>query len=180
MNKIFIGLLFIFFDFNFEFGASVIDIIPDFIGYIIIYMGVKELADESQIFKRAQTVAFIMCIYSIAEVWCNLLGFRSVFYFTTIIGMAGYLYLTYLIADGVMNLEGIYGTDLSGTRLKQAWKYLALFSVLTYLTFISPVLATIFLVISFIVAIVYLVRFNDSKNRYIALPVKKSSDTFFQ
>ena len=46
MRAIFVGFLFIFFNLNITAGDSVIGLIPNFVGYILLVRGIKELENE--------------------------------------------------------------------------------------------------------------------------------------
>ena len=48
MTKIFVGFLFVFLNFNFTLNDTyVINLLPDFVGFILLYMGTRELLEES-------------------------------------------------------------------------------------------------------------------------------------
>ena len=57
MRNIFVGLLFIFLDFNLDFGTTRVGLIPDFIGYIMVFQGLKELIFLSEHFAKAKPFA---------------------------------------------------------------------------------------------------------------------------
>ena len=46
MTKIFVGFLFVFLNFNFTLNDTyVIKLLPDFVGFILLYMGTRELLE---------------------------------------------------------------------------------------------------------------------------------------
>lgn len=49
-------------------GSSIIGLIPDFAGYILISSGMKECVEEGKTCKKVQRYAFAACIFS-AAVW---------------------------------------------------------------------------------------------------------------
>ena len=68
MNNIFIGFIFVFLDFNLDLGSSRIGLIPDFIGYVLIYQGLKELSGQSRRFSNAALIRSpsAMAVYTAA------------------------------------------------------------------------------------------------------------------
>lgn len=61
MNLIFIGYILIFFHFK----INGIDILPDFVGYLLIANGLGRLEKESELFVKARPWAFAMSVVSI-------------------------------------------------------------------------------------------------------------------
>lgn len=61
LNKVFWGLLFVLIDFN----INHFDILPDFIGYIIVVFGLSELVPFSHLFSKARFVAIVLAGCSI-------------------------------------------------------------------------------------------------------------------
>ena len=54
MTKIFVGFLFVFLNFNFTLNDTyVINLLPDFVGFILLYMGTRELLEESPRYTTA-------------------------------------------------------------------------------------------------------------------------------
>ena len=49
MSKIFIGFLFVFLNLSFKLDDThVINLLPDFIGFMLLYLGTRELREESR------------------------------------------------------------------------------------------------------------------------------------
>lgn len=48
MTKIFIGFLFAFLDFNLLLNGHVLNLLPDFVGTILMLLGTQELSAESE------------------------------------------------------------------------------------------------------------------------------------
>lgn len=59
----------IFVNIYFYLGNSIIGLIPDFAGYILISSGIKECIEEKKSYKHVQNFAFAACIFS-AVIWC--------------------------------------------------------------------------------------------------------------
>ena len=170
MKKIFIGFLLIFLDFNLNLGNSQIGLIPDFIGYIVMLNGLTEMADESAYFTKVKPYTTAMAIYTCILYIINALGVSMALgIFAYILGILSTiisLYISYQIIRGIQEMEDQYNVFLNGTTLKTTWQFLAVFSLVVYITLIIPFVAIISLIIGFIVAICFLVAFSKSKNLY--------------
>ncbi|MFG6326088.1 MAG: hypothetical protein K1W00_04500 [Lachnospiraceae bacterium] len=68
MKKIIIGCFMILVNVYFYAGSSIIGLIPDFAGYILISNGIKECVEEINVYKKVQKCAFAACIFS-AAIW---------------------------------------------------------------------------------------------------------------
>ena len=64
MKTIFIGLIFILFDFPISLGPVTVGLIPTFVGFFLIAKGVKALYPYSYSFKSANIVSFVSLIFS--------------------------------------------------------------------------------------------------------------------
>ena len=54
MSKIFIGFLFVFLNLSFKLDDThVINLLPDFIGFMLLYLGTRELREESRRYTTA-------------------------------------------------------------------------------------------------------------------------------
>lgn len=154
MNKIFWGLLFLFFDFN----INEISILPAFVGYILIYLGMKEY-EETPAFAKARPWVIASIVWA-AIFWLPLLnpGYLSV------IGTALQLVVTYFIVLGVEQLEQARELDLNASRLRTAWYITLVCLIVTYLAgILAAGLAVIAMIVWFVAAIIYLVAFYRCK-----------------
>lgn len=80
MKKIIIGCFMILVNIYFYVGSSIIGLIPDFAGYILISGGIKECVEDGKVCKNVQKYAFAACIFS-AAVWVmDLLAVTSTMY----------------------------------------------------------------------------------------------------
>lgn len=170
MRNIFIGFILVFLDFNLTLGNSKIGLIPDFIGYIVMINGLVELAEESPYFIKIKPYVTGMVIYSGILYVLDLLGAAASLgaftYVLAILSTVISLYISYNIVMGVIEMERNYNTDLNGDSLKSAWNLLALFEVLTFILLFIPPLAIVSIIITFIIAVCFLVAFSKSKNSY--------------
>lgn len=163
MNLIFIGYILIFFHFR----INGIDLLPDFVGYLLIASGLGQLAEESEQFVKARPWAFVMSVVSIFYGIAGLFGitYGPAFLIVNIAFGAASLYLMYLIGHGIYDMEQKRQLPLDGAKFLSLWKVQA---VLTMLCQISAalnigLLAYIVLIPALIANIVFLVYLYQAK-----------------
>ena len=170
MKLIFWGLIFLFFDFNLNFGASSISLLPAFVGFALIRKGMGTVT-ECERYGKAQPwmLAGIACS---AVVWVlNLLGTPDGSVLGFVLGVvsgAFQLVATWQIAKGVAELEDVYQYDLYAKPLMTAWTVLLIWVILVRVTawLGIDVLAMLALLASFVFMIYYIVRFHKSRKAY--------------
>lgn len=162
------------------------DILPDFIGYGLIFAGVDRLSARSDYFHKARIFALLMCAVSFGE----LLHLETVatdhglLFMVLLIAVSALrilvpLYLMYLITKGVAELEWDMGAHLGAYRLMQAWKINAIAtSLLCILTVLLTgifhidsgmiFLMTVLMVCILLVNIAWVICFYGCKKRYDA------------
>lgn len=170
MRNIFIGLLLVFLDFNFDINASRIGLIPDFLGYIYMMRGLEEITGHSNWFSKLRPLAMGMAIYSGILYGMDLLGVSASLGFLSILLGIGStiisLYISYGIVMGIKEMENAYLWELNAESLFSTWKLLAIFTVLMYIIIFIPFVNLIGLVVGLIINIYFLYSFNNTKNRY--------------
>ncbi|OQB23558.1 MAG: hypothetical protein BWY11_01749 [Firmicutes bacterium ADurb.Bin182] len=170
MQKIFIGLLLVFLDFNLDIGASRIGLIPDFIGYIVLMNGLRELIGKSERFIKARPFAAGMFVYTLVLYIMDLLGVsnqaQAIGYLLGLVSTIISLVVSYNIVMGVNDMEKEYGLRLNADGLFRTWRLLAFFSIAIYLLFLIPVLNIACIIGGFIIGIVFLATFSRTKNLY--------------
>ena len=103
MTKIFVGFLFVFLNFNFTLNDTyVINLLPDFVGFILLYMGTRELLEESPRYTTAGPWLLGLTAYGIASWVINLLGLNGgwVISLLTLVAAAVTYYATWLVIKG--------------------------------------------------------------------------------
>lgn len=171
MNNIFVGMIWIFIDFNFDVGASRIGLIPDFIGYILMIKGLSELEGFSDQFVKIAPYVKGMLVYSGICYAMDLLGVSSrvgqiISYILALISTIISFYISYVIIKGVEDIEVSTAQDLNSAQLKSVWKLYAVISIIIYVVFIIPALNVVCILAGFIIAIYYLYVFNKTKKLF--------------
>lgn len=170
MSSIFWGFLLTFLDFNLTAGTSIIGLLPDFIGFLLIAKGLNALGTKSEFFTKALPLAKGMFVYTAILYALDLFGFAGTLgIFGMILGMISTivgLYISYNIVQGILDLERLYSVDLNGQTLFNLWKPLAVFEILVYATIFVPLLGVFLLIAILITTILFLINLNTTKNRY--------------
>jgi hypothetical protein len=172
MRNIFIGLLFVFLDFNLTFGASQIGLIPDFVGYILMIQGLAELQNLSPRFIKARPFALGMAVYTGILYMMDVFGIGTGSILSFILGLISTLislYISYNIVMGIKDIEAMDGRDLNAQGLYSVWTVLAILSLIIYVLLIVPILNFLCMIAGLIAGIVFLVSFNRTKNLYYGM-----------
>jgi hypothetical protein len=172
MKKIFIGLIFIFFNFNITLGTSILPLLPDFIGYLLISLGAKEMIDASAKFDNvsafSKLLTFVFGVFFVMDVMGISASMAQMTLFNWLFGLAVMvieLYLLYLLTMAVLELKPRLSYPSEADRLYQIFKYHAISAAVASLfIIILPILGIIAMIITVFFAILYIVIFNRIKN----------------
>lgn len=172
MKKIFLGLLFISFNYAINIHNMSVGLIPDFIGYLLMLFGTKELISESENFSKVRPALMGMLVFSVIIYLLNLAGIigtsnEVLAMLINIIAVIGSLYSSYMITCGVADMETNLNIKLAADKLMYKWKIKAMFLILGYLVIFIPIASLICMLVALIFTIIYLVDFNHSKNYYV-------------
>lgn len=140
MKKIFVGLLLICFNLNlnrvFTFLPP-LDLLPDFIGHILLYLGIPELARESGTLDRLRKLQIGFAVVSVASwltnaIWPDTTSFAT---FLLSLGlslavMVQTMYTLYQVARGYEELESV---KHRGEKMHHDWKMIPYLLVLIFL-----------------------------------------------
>ena len=168
MQKLFLGLVFIFLNFSISFGSCKIGLIPDFVGYALLARGLHELQDFSPRFAHARPMASGMAVFSAALYALDLLGsgYGVPAQLLGIVAVLLSLYVSYQVVCGVGDLQAGLGADLGADALRGDWVLLAVLQLLGYLFLISALLGTVVSLATLGASILFLVSFWRCKCRY--------------
>ena len=171
MKSIFTGMLLVFLNFNLDINAARIGLIPTFLGYIFIARGLSELAGFSSQFSKVMPYSKGMIAYSAVCYAMDLFGISSMLgesisfalgLITTIVS----LFISHGIILGIRDIETTRVQNLNSEQLYSTWKLLAVFSLISYMLFLIPVLAIVGIIVSFIIGVYYLFVFSKTKNLF--------------
>ena len=138
MKLIFWGFFLVFLDFNLSFGGISVDILPDVLGYLLIFFGAGEMAEESERFARMRPIAVVLAVLNLIApfVWSTLLSLVwSVFLLLL------YAWLLWLLVCAVQDMEQYYGCPFRAHTMRTTFLVLICASaaslVVVWLSFLS-------------------------------------------
>lgn len=171
MNNIFYGLLFVFLDYDVPIGLSVVGLIPDFIGYILIFSGLTELSAGKDRFSRMKPFVIVMAVYTALLYASDLFGVYLIMgtMIRFLLGLAAVLmslYMSYNIVAGIKALETALEQTLNSRPLLYVWIISALLRLAAYGLYLIPELSTISIITGNVAGIAFLVLMNRTKNLY--------------
>lgn len=170
MSRIFWGFLFVMIHINITAGNSVIQILPDFIGFFLILGGVDALKDLAPGFEKIRGWVFLMALLETAVWLFSLMGLfppnRPVTVITSIVLLAIGLYIQYYTVVGIREMEEAQKIDLSSARLLSMWKITAVCSVISYIGSFLNWLRAIFIILSVIADLAFLYYLWQAKTVY--------------
>ena len=160
--RIFVGYIFIFFHIK----INNFDLLLDVIGYILIYSGCSRFSDF-KVFNRIKPILIALILFEIVGLWNFLLGIE--YLYVTIFGTVSVysfisiilsLYMTYLIIDGIEELESASCCNLKSKSLYKTWKFQVLFHVLALAILILRLSANPFFLFLYIISTIAAVITN--------------------
>lgn len=171
MNNIFYGLLFVFLDFNAPIGLSIVGLIPDFIGYILIFSGLAELSAGKDRFSRMRPFAVAMAAYTALLYASDVFGIYVITgtMIRFLLGLAAILmslFMSYNIVAGIKELETSLEQSLNSRPLFYVWIISAALRLAAYGLILIPELNTVCIIASNAAGVAFLVLMNRTKNLY--------------
>ncbi len=140
-KKFFVAFIFIMV----EFRIKGFDVLPDFIGYILILNGLSAFQGINGLFERAKKLVLPMILLS-ALTFYQVPGSSLVFGFSAIIGMLGEiikLLLIYSLFMGIKKMANDRRLDKLALEAESSWRFYLIIGVANLIAFVlvfSPVL----------------------------------------
>lgn len=175
MSSIFWGFFFIFINFNLTVNQHVLNILPPFVGYLLLMRGTRDMEAESSLFAPVRPFAVGMAVYT-GILWLgDLLGVTGQGnWLGMLLGLAATvisLYVSWAVVQAIRDVESRRGADLNSVSLKTAWTVLAVAQVAAYVLALLGSLLALMGVIAGLVGIIwFLVALWRSRRNYEALP----------
>lgn len=172
MKELFVGLLFVFLDVNVGIQNHILDVLPDFVGYLLMQRGLEKLSEESRYFEKARPLALGMTVYSavlyVMDIMAATVQARFVSFCLGLAAMVCSLLMGFWTVSGVQDMEHRRGWDLEGEKLRSLWLYAAVIQCIAYLCGWIPLVGPICAVGAAVMHICFLVAFYRSENLYEA------------
>lgn len=146
MLRIIIGLILILFEIYLGAEGHRIGLIPDFIGYLFLFFGMKAEQDKCITYKKDKLFMLPFAVYSYAiylgDLYALIEGKEIPFVkidlriFCTFISMLMCVYTTYAIYKGTKAVEDNFAVELKTKRIMYIWRIRVLCSFLEMLSII--------------------------------------------
>ncbi len=173
MNKLFFGFLLIFINFNLTINGHTINIFPEWAGYCLMYSGLNDLANEGEHFALARPWCLAMVVYSgvlwLVEIFFGSVKLGIIGTILSVVATLVSIYVSYLILQGIAEIERNRGVDLGQPALMQIWKVFVICILISSVLLFMPALAVVSAIVAFVAVIIFLVRFNRTRKAYNAL-----------
>ena len=169
MSKSLLGLIFLFFNFTLFFGIIEFNILPDFVGYILLYFGAKELGKRSIKFNNVALIAAISFFISVILSFIAYLSTGisdNVFELLSILTTCIVILLLYLFVRGIKDLEKIDDNNYGSKFLFISWMLLTAFALISYLILLLPDLTSILAIVNICSHILFISSFYRSTKMY--------------
>lgn len=129
MDSILAGLCFILLDFTLIFPTRTVALIPDFIGYLLLYRGLKDLFAKTPALARLQRWSCLLAVGTGIGWLLFLLGIlpspgTAVLLLRSAAAIAAF-WGAWQTAAGIRQMEESYHIELEAVRLRQAWWWMA-------------------------------------------------------
>ena len=139
----FIGFFFVFLDFSFPLPENerIVNLMPDFIGYALLFFASISLRRENNSFRRLRLVSVIATVFSLAEFFLNLFAvplFLGIELSIGVLMTMAALYITYEFAEGAKTIERGAYKRLGAEKISSAWTFLCISSLLLFVTTFLP------------------------------------------
>lgn len=163
MVNIFVGWILVFFMFK----INGFDLLADFLGYILIFVGLNKISNKSLYFEKAKPWTLGLVIVSFLVCVGQLFSFdfgHFIFIVINLLSVLVWLYVLYLINIGVRDIEQKQKTILGSEILLQIWKVQVVLNILCAVLSLVHVKTVVLIVllltfIAVVTNIVYLVYF---------------------
>ena len=171
MRKIFVGFLFVFLNLNITLNnTSAINLLPDFVGFILLYMGTRELLEESPCYQKAGPWLLGLTAYSIAIWLLNLLGIDGGWVTSLLVLAAAVVtyYATWLVIKGFDDIEKNNSVGIAAAESMRNWKISAILNIVAVGLSWVPILSVLLLLGMVVVTIMLLMSLNKTRKLYEA------------
>lgn len=138
MIKLALGMLFILMNFSLDIGELSINILPEFVGYLLILSAVDKLKTKSAYFDKMSGLLFFMAMYKIADYIVSMLNVNAgmiatVFFYGGIVATILGLIIQYRVFCGIDEIAYNDDVRVKTGRIFVLYKINVVITVLAYL-----------------------------------------------
>ena len=173
MDKLFWGFFFLVFHFNLNFNSATLSLLPDWVGYLLLYLGCSQLLRESELFQKPRPFCAGLGIYTgilwLIHLWGISVGPPVVGWILGLVVTCLRLYIAMRIVDAITNVEMRRNYDLCAAHLRKVWKVLAVCTAATYLLTLLSALALVCTVLLAVTGIAFLIAIHGTRKAWRAM-----------
>ena len=139
MLLFFFAFLFVFLDFRYNIGAATLNLIPDFVGYALIFIAARRYKEKSEHFRHITLLSVILFAWGVASFLLGAFAIKlhiALEVATSILSTLGALYLTYKFSEGVKEYETSFTRPIGAAQLSSAWVLLCMGNLIFFFTFV--------------------------------------------
>lgn len=153
-----------------------IGILPDFLGYLLLVFGMKEVSNQTDYYASNRKFTFWIGVFSLMVYIMNLIGYTASGAFEPLLMQLLIVILEpislYRIIKGIRQMEKDYELNMWGTALFVVWLLMTVFSVLTFVLGIITDLGNIFNLLLTTASLVFIGLFFRATHVYNAACVE--------
>lgn len=172
MNKLFTAFLLIYLDIDLHFGGSTLGLLPDFVGYIIMFKGLHELREDNPKFEKLHPLVTVLGVYTGVIYIMDLFGvFAEMRWLLFILGLAALALSAVVVYSIILCVQGIESarhSDYSTGVLIKAWRINTIAAFIVHIFTSFGWLRAIAGIVGAAAAILFLFVFYQTKERYFA------------
>lgn len=184
LKRIVFGLIFILINFNIQLGGgSLLNLLPNFVGYIIIFRAISMFLKESDSssFALARKFSFMLTFLYLAFFIMDLLGITAmlntdyalVSITMAVVALVFQLMFLYHLTLGILEVTD---DEALKKRLRFVFRVVAVGNVFIYILIDIPSLAAIILLITLVANVYYILIIHQIKKSIPDLYVLKPND----
>jgi hypothetical protein len=157
-------------DFDLTLGTVAIHIPPDFIGWILVIVGLREIKKISVYFGKVIIPSIFLAVYTgildLKNVLAIATGDSLLDFIFSVIVVIGSFYVLYYIIKGVLDIEQNRQISLKGEILDSRWMLMLIFYIVGIIFSIIPFVVIIAIVAMLVVNIMFLVAFYKTQKLF--------------
>ena len=170
MTKLLLGTIFLFLDYSLPFGNGMLGLLPDFVGYALLWFGAKELDSYGDRFEDTRLYSLILLpvtgiIYVLDALGVtSLLGVYGLLVLRVLMTCAA-LFVSYRLIFAINQVEVHRPMDTE--QLLDAWRVSALFLAMAYVMLLVSFLARFSSLVLLAAGLYYVICFARSWLKYL-------------
>lgn len=166
MDRLFAGVFFLLFDFNLTLNGHSIGLLPDFVGYLLLFALSDRLLEQSPALKKCRRISAWFGAYSLFSYLLTLLVAQPdplLRYGIGLVEMVFRLYFLYQLVQGLQQLEIARSITLYTASLQKRWALVTAFQVFSLMLIYSLLISALCSVISFVGGILFVYTLNTAR-----------------